>query len=259
MTTKTPKNMYERLSFNLEKLKLTKISEILANYLERAVKEKISIIEALDYLFEEEKNNKESSSLKTRIQVSGFPFRKTFEDYDFGFQPSIDIKQIDELRTMRFINNQENVIFLGPPGVGKTHLSISLGLYALKNNYSTYYINCHDLIKKLNKAQHENRLEIQMKTFCKYKLLIIDEVGYLPFDREGANLFFQLISRKYEKSSIILTSNKSFREWGEIFTDNIIASAILDRLLHHSTVINIKGNSYRLKEKSKTFVNLENM
>lgn len=255
----TAENIYARLNSNLAKLKLTRIMEILDNYLERAVKEKVSIIEALDHLFEEEKNNKESSSLKTRINVAGFPFRKTIEDYDFGFQPSIDIKQIDELRTMRFINNQENVLLLGPPGVGKTHLSISIGLEALKNNYSTYYINCHNLIKKLNKAQYENRLEVQMKTFCKYKLLIIDEVGYLPFDREGANLFFQLISRKYEKSSIILTSNKSFREWGEIFTDNIIASAILDRLLHHSTVINIKGNSYRLKEKSKTFVNLENL
>ena len=251
----TNQTMTERLSDNLTRLKLTRISTIMDNYLERAIKENVSILEALDHLIEQERVYREEKSLNMRIRIAGFPYRKTFEDYDFKFQPSIDMKTINELRTMRFVNNRENVLLLGPPGVGKTHLAISLGIDVIRNNFSCYYANCHELINKLNKAHYENKLANQLKTYCKYKVLIIDEIGYLPFDKQGANLFFQLISRKYEKSTIILTSNKRFREWGEIFTDNVIASAILDRLLHHSTVINIKGNSYRLKDRFGDIIN----
>jgi DNA replication protein DnaC len=240
---------YERLVNNLERLQLTRIEDILDNYLERINKENISVVEALDYLMEEERQFKEERSLNTRINVAGFPFKKTIDDFDFSFQPSIDLKVINELRSMRFIHNRENVILLGSPGVGKTHLAIGLGIDIIKNNFSVYFINCHNLITKLNRAHFENNLETQLKTLCKYRVLVIDEVGYLPFDKQGANLFFQLVSRKYEKSSIIITSNRGFREWGEVFTDNVIASAILDRLLHHATVINIKGNSYRLKDR----------
>jgi len=248
--------VYERLHNNLSTLKLNRIKEIMDNYLERAIKEDISLTEALDFLLNEEKIYKDETSLRMRTNVAGFPYRKSFEQFDFNFQKSIDLKTINELRTMRFINNNENVVFLGPPGVGKTHLSISLGLEAIKNRYSTYYINCHELIEQLNRAHYENRLKDRLKNYAKYKVLVIDEVGYLPFDKQGANLFFQLITRKYEKSTIILSSNRSFGEWGELFNDDIIASAILDRLLHHSTVVNIKGNSYRLKEKVKTFNNV---
>jgi DNA replication protein DnaC len=141
----------------------------------------------------------------------------------------------------------ENVILLGPPGVGKTHLSISLGLEAIRNKFSTYYLNCHDLITSLNQAQFENKLNDRIKNLCKYKLLVIDEVGYLPIDKQGANLFFQLISKRYEKGSIILSSNKSYNQWDEIFGD--ASAAILDRLLHHSTTVNIKGESYRIKDR----------
>jgi len=249
---------YERLHDNLEKLKLNRVSEIVDNYMERALKDNISLIDSLDYLMEEERISKDESTLNMRTNVAGFPFRKTFEQFDFSYQPSIDSKVIDELKTTKFIYNQENVVLLGPPGVGKTHLAVALGMEAVKHKFSSYYVNCHSLIEQLNRAHFENKLEIKLKTLSKYKLLIIDEIGYLPFDKQGANLFFQLISRRYEKNSVVITSNKNFSEWGSIFGDNVIAAAVLDRLLHHCTVINIKGESYRLKERRKIFENLRN-
>lgn len=251
-------NTYERLQSNLQILKLNRIRMILDNYLERATKEKITLVEALNYLIEEEKTYKDETSLIMRTNVVGFPYRKTFEQFDFKFQPSIDLETINELRTMRFVHNQENVLFLGPPGVGKTHLSIALGMDAVRNRFSVYYMNCHEMITSLNKAQHENTLNLKLKTLSKYKVLIIDEVGYLPIDKQGANLFFQLISRRYEKHSIILSSNKGFADWADVFGDNIIASAILDRLLHHSTTINIKGESYRLKDRKLQTLSKQN-
>ena len=190
-------------------------------------------------------------------QGQGFPFRKTLEEYDFDFQPSIDSAVINELRTGRFIHNKENIVLLGPPGVGKTHLAIAFGMVALRQRFSTCYINCHELVKKLNKAQYENTLPAQMKTLCKYKVLIVDEIGYLPFEKQKANLFFQLITTRYERNSTILTSNRSFSDWGEVFDDNVIASAILDRVLHHCTVVNIKGDNYRLKDRKKYFKHIE--
>lgn len=245
--------MYNRLKDNLKYLKLNKIDEIIDNYLERAIKDNLSLTDCLSYLFEEERKSKSDTALFMSTQMAGFPFKKNFDQFDFDFQPSIDKKTIDDLRTMRFISNNENIVFLGPPGVGKTHLAISLGLEAIKNRLSVYYITCHDLISQLNKAHYENKLKDKLKLFAKYKLLIIDEVGYLPFDKQGANLFFQLISLKYEKTSIVITSNRGFSEWNEVFSDHVVASAILDRILHHSTTINIKGNSFRLKERKKAF------
>ena len=148
---------------------------------------------------------------------------------------------------MRFLENGENVVFLGPPGVGKTHLASALGMADARHRFSTYYIN----IEQLKKAHYENRLPDKLKVLAKYRLLIIDEIGYLPMDIQGANLFFQLIARRYEKASTVFTSNKTFSQWNEVFADVTIASAILDRVLHHCTVINIKGESYRLKERKE--------
>jgi len=243
--------MMERLRENLENLRMMNTLEILDNYLERAVKDNLNIVEVLDHIFSEEALSKRERAYDKQVQMSGFPIKKSLKEFDFDFQPSIDKKQIDELATMRFLENGENIVFLGPPGVGKTHLATALGMAAAKHRCSTYYINCHSLIEQLKKSHYENRLPDKLRTLAKYKLLIIDEIGYLPMDIQGANLFFQLIARRYEKVSTVFTSNKTFSQWNEVFADLTIASAILDRILHHCTVINIKGDSYRLKERKE--------
>ncbi|KOA18578.1 chromosomal replication initiator protein DnaA [Clostridium homopropionicum DSM 5847] len=245
---------YERVKENLKTLDLTNTLEIIDNYLELAIKDDKNIVEILDHLLTQEVKFKSKRAAEIQVSVAAFPFRKLLEEFDFDFQPSIDKRLIDELATLRFVSNAENVVFLGPPGVGKTHLAIALGIIAAKHRYLTYYISCQDLISQLNKAHFENKLALKIKHYAKYRLLIIDEIGYLPMDIQGANLFFQLIAKRYEKCSTIFTSNKSFSQWGEVFSDNTIAAAILDRILHHATVVNIKGDSYRLKDR-KEFMN----
>ena len=243
--------VYERIKENLGSLKMRNTLEILDNYLERAIKDELNIVTVLDHIFGEEAKSKRRRAYEQQVQLSGFPIKKTLADFDFSFQPSIDKSQIEELATMRFVENAENIVFLGPPGVGKTHLATALGPEAARCRFSTYYINCHTLIEQLKKAHLENRLQDRLKIFSRYRLLIIDEIGYLPMDIQGANLFFQLIARRYEKVSTVFTSNKTFSQWNEIFAEVTIASAILDRVLHHCTVINIKGDSYRLKERKE--------
>ena len=185
------------------------------------------------------------------VRTAGFPFLKTFEDFDFSFQPTINREQIIDFKNLRFIENKENIIFVGSPGVGKTHLATAIGITAAQNRNSTYFINYNDLIANLKKSNSENRFINRINHYAKYKVLVIDEVGFLPVDPEGANMLFQLINKRYERHSTIITTNKPFGKWHEIFNDVTLANAILDRLLHHSHIININGNSYRLKNKIK--------
>ena len=242
---------YERLHDNLEKLKLNTIAEIMDNYLEIAAKEERSIVEILDHLFEEEQRAKQARNTEFKMRLAGFPARKTLNDFDFKFQPSIDKKVIKELSTLRFLHNNENIVFLGAPGVGKSHLSIAIGIEAVNAGHTVYFANINKIVEKLKTASRMDKLEKKLQAYAKFKLIIIDEIGYLPLDTESAHCLFQLVSKQYEKGSMIFTSNKSYGEWGQIFQDQVIAAAVLDRVLHHCTTVNIKGESYRLKNRKK--------
>ncbi len=209
-------------------------------------------MEVLDYLFEQEKKHRESAAMERRMKSAVFPVKKTLEEFDFEFQSSIDKKVIEDLATLRFVHNAENVVLLGPPRVGKSHLAIALGIEAVKAGISVYFTNTGNLIDRLRIANREGILEKRLKDLMKFKVLIIDEMGYLPFDEEGSHCLFQLISKRYEKRSTIFTSNKSYGEWGEIFKDHVIAAAVLDRILHHCTTINIKEGKLQTEREEKT-------
>lgn len=243
--------VYERLHHNLKILKLTTFESILDNYLEISIKEGKSFIEILDYLVDQEIQSKEARSEALRMRIASFPFEKRLDEFNFKYQPSLDKAVIKEIASLRFIRNAENVVFLGPPGVGKTHLAIGLGIEAIEAGFKVHFANASDLVEKLEMADKEKKLDEKLRNLSKFHLLIIDEMGYLPFNDCGAHCFFQLISRRYEKAATIFTSNKSFGEWGDIFRDHVIASAILDRILHHCVTVNIKGDSYRLKERRR--------
>ena len=242
-------NIYNNVLNNIDELRLEKIKSCLADYLDSIKSRELTPLEILKDLTDMELEAKKVRSAKSRIGIANFPYERTIQDFDFDYQPSINKREIIDLATLRFIEQKQNILFIGSPGVGKTHLATAIGMEAAQKRYITYFISCHDLIAQLCLAYRENRLESRLRHYSKYKLLIIDEIGYLPIDKLGANLFFQLIARRYEKNSIIITTNQPFSKWAEVFDDSVIAAAILDRLLHHSTIINITGKSYRTKDK----------
>jgi DNA replication protein DnaC len=235
----------------MQKLKMEYLPDNLDALCEQAAKRELDYRAFLTEALATEWNGRHQKGLESRLRQARLPWIKTLEQFDFSFQPSLDRKVIRELAGGAFVERAENVIFLGPPGVGKTHLAIALGVKAAEAGHRVLFLTLETLMTRLKRAQQENRLEKQLQQFTYPKVLIIDEIGYLPLNRQEASLFFRLVARRYEKAAMILTSNKGFVDWGEVFSDQVIATAILDRLLHHATTLNIKGESFRLKEKRK--------
>lgn len=236
------------LSNNLINLNLTKMNETLPYILERKQIDNNILIDILYELTTNELQFRDERAKQINITVSNFLIKKDINEFDFSFQPSIDKNKIMDLLTLRFLDKNENILFQGMPGTGKTMLACCIGREAASNRVSTYFINCNDLINDLRKAKYENKLEQKVKFYNKYKLLIIDEIGFLPLSKDDANMFFQLIAKRYEKKSTIVTTNIPFSKWGDTFNDSVIATAILDRLLHHSHIFQIDGPSYRTKD-----------
>jgi len=238
----------DRIEASLTRLRLSRIRDVLKQAIASAEKKSSSYLSFLDELLEEEVASKEQRRIDTALKISGLPFTKSIDEFDFTFQPKLDRQKVMSLFDLTFIQQKGNVIFLGPPGVGKTHLAVALALKACRSGMSIYFTTMEDLIIKLRK-DHQAGRPGKGRSYYKSSLVIVDEVGYTPIDREECNLFFRFVATRYEKASTVITSNKAFSDWAELFHDPVIVTAILDRLLHHSVVINIKGNSYRLMGK----------
>jgi DNA replication protein DnaC len=234
----------------LEHLRLRQCAVVLERVCAEASQASASYLDFLDQLLAEEEVARTQRTIEVKTRLAHLPYHKTMADFDYAFQPGLDKKQVAELLTLRFLDQAENVLLLGPPGVGKTHIAVALVLEAIRRGATAYFVTLQHLIEYL--ADGAEPVGGKMRVLLRPKLLVVDEVGYLPLGQQAANWLFELVSRRYERGSIILTSNKSYGDWASLFPDVAIASAILDRLLHHSTTINIRGGqSYRLKEKRR--------
>lgn len=235
----------------LRNLKLSGVAKTLEVRNEQAIKEKLSYIEFLELLIDDELSNRKENSYRKRTQMARFPAFKTLEEYDFNFQPNINRQEIYNLATCEFIRKKENIVFIGPPGTGKSHLGISLGVKALQQGYKVIFTTVSDMMSTLFESKADNSYPQKLKYYLSPDLLILDELGFRKLNEHIVDQFYEIISQRYEKGSIIITSNKSFDEWGNIFWDSILASAIIDRIVHHCHLILIKGDSYRMREQEE--------
>jgi DNA replication protein DnaC len=241
--------LLHRVRRQLETLKLTTAKERLDEHLRRAAERELPHLDLLDAILGDELATRAERGAVTRTNLAHFPTLKSLESFDLDAQPSLDRKTLSELKNLAFIERTENVVLLGPPGVGKTHLAIGLGLHAVQAGYRVYFVSAQDLLDLIRIAQLDGIPGHKQRFLGNVPLLIIDEIGYVQFDRAAATWLFQLIERRYEQRSTIITSNKSFADWSEVLSDTTLAGALLDRLLHHSHVLNLKGESYRLRKR----------
>jgi DNA replication protein DnaC len=241
-------SLAERIRRTMVGLKMPCAIEILDATMRRLERGELTALEAIDVLLSEELTLRENRRIKTALVMARLSTIKTLAGFDFSFQPSLDKNRIMALAELKFIERAEILHLIGPPGTGKSHLSIALGVEAVKAGRSVYFTTLADLVGTLAKAEREGSLREKIRFFCRFALLVVDEIGYLPVIAGGGNLFFQLVNARYEKGAMILTSNRGFAEWGEVFGDPVVATALLDRLLHHAIVIQIEGSSYRLRQ-----------